>query len=149
MPLTVLSQAPAEIALAPAAVGELELVPHALHVVQVPLGIALVPREHGDAIPRVGLPSRPQEQTGGQVVDVPVLVVEVPAGVDDVCCTSDVAPGLEEAGLELVEVHRRGGVVDAPVDEGQSLGTFRVILRLRVVTKSVHDAYKVSLEKVA
>ncbi|EJK67274.1 hypothetical protein THAOC_11718, partial [Thalassiosira oceanica] len=66
----------------------------------------------------------PHEQPRGQVVDVPVLVVEVPPRVDDVRGPADVATGLEEAGLELVEVHRRGSVVDAPVDQGQSLGTF-------------------------
>ncbi len=68
--LTVLPQDPPQFSLPPQAVRHLELIPRALHVVQVLLRIALVPHGHDHPPPCLLHTPCVEQCPGGEVVDV-------------------------------------------------------------------------------
>mmetsp|Transcript_34255 Transcript_34255/g.82838 ORF Transcript_34255/g.82838 Transcript_34255/m.82838 type:complete len:325 (-) Transcript_34255:1104-2078(-) len=114
----VFPQTSSKIAFPPPTIRQFELVPRALHIIKIPLRRRLVTREQRHPPGGILLPPGPQQRPRGEVVDVSILTIQIPSSIHDFRGPLDVSAGFEQTGFELVKVHGRGRVLDAPVDEG-------------------------------
>mmetsp|Transcript_29607 Transcript_29607/g.61784 ORF Transcript_29607/g.61784 Transcript_29607/m.61784 type:complete len:323 (+) Transcript_29607:927-1895(+) len=124
----VLPQTSSKLPLPPITIRHLQLIPRTLHIIQILLRIALVSREQRYPLPRLLHPSRPQQRPRSLVVNVPILVIQIPPRVDHIGGSLDVPALLQETGFELVKIHGSGRVLDALVDERDSPGVLGGLL---------------------
>mmetsp|Transcript_50868 Transcript_50868/g.162818 ORF Transcript_50868/g.162818 Transcript_50868/m.162818 type:complete len:486 (-) Transcript_50868:690-2147(-) len=125
-------------------VAVLDLVPHALHVVQVVHVVAVFGEEHHRGL-RLRHLVRAEHPLGADGVEVPVCEVHLAPLVSHRRSPHGIPAVLEHARLEQVRVDRLGRLLDGIVDDGESLAVLaHAVVMLRQKGGGPHDSLLVA-----